>query len=129
MSLQYLKKEVRDGVNFGIQINIKVSHKLISARWALMFSTRWFYHSLIGMIKHFQSIQYSKFAISLQYLKNEVSHKTFYWKYNQQNFIYVIKYSSTTTAFVFYCDTKHPDILWGPVMFVVTLFNSISNMI
>ena len=26
------------------------------------------------------------------------------------------------TAFVLYCDAKHLDILWGPVMFVVTFF-------
>ena len=26
------------------------------------------------------------------------------------------------TTFVFYCDEKHLDILWGPVMFVVTCF-------
>ena len=30
MSLQYLKKEVKDEVDFFMQINIKVSYKLIS---------------------------------------------------------------------------------------------------
>ena len=30
MSVQYLKKEVRDKVDFGMQINIKASYKLIA---------------------------------------------------------------------------------------------------
>ena len=31
---------------------------------------------------------------------------------------YILK--SVAATFVFYCDTKHSDILWGPVMFIVT---------
>ena len=34
MSVQYLKKEVRDEVDFCMQINIKVAYKLISTLWA-----------------------------------------------------------------------------------------------
>ena len=73
MSLQYLKKEVRDEVDFlhvdkhqsFLQadfntLSIKVSYKVI-----LLL--------LLGMIKHSQSTQSNKFAISLQYLKKEVS--------------------------------------------------------
>ena len=69
MSLQYLKKEVRDEVDFlhvdkhqsFLQadfntLSIKVSYKVI-----LLL--------LLGMIKHSQSTQSNKFAISLQYLK------------------------------------------------------------
>ena len=42
MSLQYLKKEVRDKV--WMQININVFYKLISTLWASKFPTRWYYH-------------------------------------------------------------------------------------
>ena len=72
MSLQYLKKEVRDKVNFlhadkhqsflqvdfntlGIKISLKVILSL-----------------LMSMIKHSQRTQSNMFAISLQYLKKEV---------------------------------------------------------
>ena len=41
MPLQYLKKEV---LIFCIQINIKVSYKLISTLWASKFPTRCYYH-------------------------------------------------------------------------------------
>ena len=44
---------------FCIQTSMKVSYKLIL----------WF---LMGMVKHSQSYQNSKFAMSLQYLKKEV---------------------------------------------------------
>ena len=72
MSLQYLKKEVRDEVDFlhadkhqsFLQVDfntlgIKVSYKVILSL-------------LMGMIKHSQSTQSNKFAIFLQYLKKEV---------------------------------------------------------
>ena len=72
ISLQYLKKEVRDEVDFlhvdrdqsflHVDFNnlgIKVSYKVILSL-------------LMGMIKHSQSTQSNKFAISLQYLKKEV---------------------------------------------------------
>ena len=63
-SLQYLQKQVRDKVVFYMQINIKVSYKLILSL-------------LMGMIKR---IQINKFAISLQYFKKEVlsKHQGFY---------------------------------------------------
>ena len=71
MSLQYLKKEVRDEVDFlhadkhqsFLQVDfnilgIKVFYKILSL--------------LMDMIQHSQSTQSNKFAISLQYLKKEV---------------------------------------------------------
>ena len=77
MSLLYLKKEVRDEVNFlhvgkhqnFLQVDfnnlsIKVFYKVI-----LSF--------LMGMIKYSQSTQSNKLAIVLQYLTNEISHKAF----------------------------------------------------
>ena len=72
MSLQYLKKEVRDEVDFYhvdkhqgfLQVafntlGIKIPHKMILSL-------------LMGMIKHSQSTESNKFAISLQCLKKEV---------------------------------------------------------
>ena len=61
MSLQYLKKEIRDKVDFFYkQKNIKDFFKLI-----LSFS--------VCVVKHTWITQNNKFAISLQYLKKEVS--------------------------------------------------------
>ena len=73
MSLQYLKKEVRDEVEFlhadkhqsFLQVDfnnlgIKVSYKVILSL-------------LIVIIKHSQSTQSNKFAIYLQYIKKEIS--------------------------------------------------------
>ena len=85
---------------------------------------------LLGMIKHSQSTQNNKFAISLQYLKKEVSkgvhflhadeHQSFYKfglffflmevaRYGQstQNRKLVIFLQSVAATFVFYCDVKH----------------------
>ena len=72
ISLQYLKKKVGDEVEFlhadkneSLQqvdfntLGIKVSYKVILSL-------------LMGMIKYSQSTQSNKFAISLQYLKNEL---------------------------------------------------------
>ena len=77
MSLQYLKKDVRDEVDFlhvdkhqsflQVDLNtlsIKILNKVILSL-------------LIGMFKHSQSTQSIKLAITLQYLTNEVSHKAF----------------------------------------------------
>ena len=52
------------------------------------------------MTRHVQSTQNRKLV-------------TFYKKYYEE---------SITTAFVFCCDAKHLDILWGPVVFVGTCF-------
>ena len=86
ISLQYLEKEVRDGLDFlhadkyqsflPVDFNtldITVSYKVI-----LSF--------LMGMIKHSQSTQSNKFAISLQYLKKEVR--------NGVHFLHVDKHQS-----------------------------------
>ena len=65
MSLQYIKKEVREFI-FSLQMNIKVSYRLISTLWASKMPTRWYYHycwvwsSILKVLK----------VISLQYLYN-----------------------------------------------------------
>ena len=79
MSLQYLKKEVRDEVDFlhadkhqsFLQVDfntlsIKVFYKVILSL-------------LMGMIKHSQSTQSNKFAISLQYLKKKLGMEFIFW--------------------------------------------------
>ena len=72
MSLQYLKKEVRDEV-FCMQINIKVFYKLFQH-----FGYQSFLQGdTIIIDKHdqvSQSTQCSKFAIFLQYLRKDVRH-------------------------------------------------------
>ena len=59
MFLQYLKKKLEMKLIFCMQINIKVSYNVILSLLIL---------SLL-MIKHSQSTQSHRFAISLQYLK------------------------------------------------------------
>ena len=70
MSLQYLKKEVRDEVDLLHVDEHQVSYKLISTHWVSKFPTRWYYY--LGMIKHSQYTKSNKFLISLQYLNKEV---------------------------------------------------------
>ena len=74
MSLQYLKKEVRDEVNFFyMKKNIKDFFKLI-----LSFLT--------CVAKHGQITQKNKFAISMQYLQKEVN--------DEVNFLHPDKHKS-----------------------------------
>ena len=131
MFLQYLKKEVRDEVDFlhadkhqsFLQVDfntlsIKVFYKVILSL-------------LMGMIKHSQSTQSNKFAISLQYLKKKLGmefifcmqknikvstswHYRFRWKWLDMskvpeigNWQYFCNQKKRfATAFVFYCDAK-----------------------
>ena len=76
MFLQYLKKD-RDEVDFlhadKHQILLQVDFNPLSMK----VSYKVILSFLMGMIKHSQSTQCNKFAISLQYLKEEVSHKAF----------------------------------------------------
>ena len=72
MSLQYIKKEVRKGVHFQLadehQSFLQVDFNTLGIKdaYKVILSL------LLGMIKHSQSTQSNKFAISLQYLKKEV---------------------------------------------------------
>ena len=90
---------------------------------------------LLGMIKYSQSTQSNKFAVSLRYLKKEFrkgvqflhadEHQSFYklgllflmkvarHVQSIQNTKLVIFLQRVPAAFVFYCDPKHSDILWG----------------
>ena len=92
----------------------------------------------MSMINHSQITQSNKFSTSLQYLRKEVSsghfwyankHQSFYklvlsflmevarHVQNTQNrklvtFLQYIK-KNCCNSFVFFCDEKHSDILWG----------------
>ena len=70
MSLQYLKKKLEMKFIFCMQINIKVDFNTldINVSYKVILSL------LMGMIKHSQSTQSSKFAIFLHYP----------WNYNTQ---------------------------------------------
>ena len=59
LSLQYLKKEVNDEVNF-LCVD---RHESLIQIYSMI---------LMGMVKYSQSSQNSKFAMFLQYLENEV---------------------------------------------------------
>ena len=75
MSLQLLKKEVRNGVDFlhadKHQSFLQVDYNTLSIKvfYKLILSL------LIDIIKHSQSTQSNKLTIALKYLRNEVSHK------------------------------------------------------
>ena len=100
-----------------MQKNIKVSYKLILSLF-------------MGMIKHSQSTQMNKFVISLQYPKKEVwdgvhfleaginlmevaRHVQSFQKYEYGNIFAISEKKSVATAFLFCCDVKSSDILWG----------------
>ena len=82
MSSQYLKKKLEIKSIICMQINIKLSQKLISTVWASWFS-QGILLLLMGTFKHSQRTQSNKFAISLQYLKKEVRNRfIFYMQIN-----------------------------------------------
>ena len=66
MSLQDQKKRLEMKLSFFMQIDIKVSYKVISCKVILLLLT--------GLTKHFQSTQSNKFALSLKYLKKDGVH-------------------------------------------------------
>ena len=145
MSLQYLKKEVRDDIDFlhadkhqsYLQVDfnslgIKVSYKVILSL-------------LMDMIKHSRSIQSNKFALSLQHFKKEVhflhadKHQNFY-KMALSSLMEVARHVQSTQnrkllIFLQYIKKKVLQLLLcsivmqniqifyrGPVMFVVTCY-------
>ena len=72
-SLKYLKKEVRDEVDLlhvdKHQSFLQVNFNTLGIKDVYKMTLS----LLLGMIKHSQSAQSDKFAISLQYLKKEVT--------------------------------------------------------
>ena len=76
ISLQYLKKEVSDEVDF---LHAEKHESLLQIDIMI----------LMGMFKHSQSSQNSKFAMSLQYLKKEVR--------DEVNFLHADKHQFPTS--------------------------------
>ena len=137
MSLQYLKKEVKDGVDFLHADKHQSFLKFISTLWASKFPTRLILSLLMGMIKHSEITQSNKFAISLQYLKKEVRNGCHFWHADKRQSFYKLVLSflmevarhvqntqnrklviflqyikkNCRNSFVFYCDAKLSDIL------------------
>ena len=72
MSLQYLIKEVRDEVDFLHVDKLQSFQQADFNTLGLKDAYKVILKLLLGMIKHCQSTQSNKFAISLQYLKKEV---------------------------------------------------------
>ena len=85
------KKKLKMKLTFWMQINIKVSYKLISTLWASKFNTR-ILSLLMGMIKHSQSTQSNNFAISLQYLKKEVRNGVHFLHADKHQSFYKLDY-------------------------------------
>ena len=117
-----------------MQINIKVDFNTLGIK----VSYKGILSLLMAMIKHSQSTQSNKFAISLHHIKKEVKdgvhflhagkHQNFYKlalsflmevaRHVQSTqirklviFLQYIIENNVTTAFVFYCDAKYSDIL------------------
>ena len=116
--MQYLQKKVRGGVHFLHADEHQSFHKFV-----LSF--------LIEGARHVQSTQNRKLLIFLQYLEKkkifikctfcmQINMKascklilTFWVCLAKQNFTPVMKYCSAAIAFIFNCDVKHWNILWG----------------
>ena len=116
-SLQYLKKEVGDEVHF-LHAD-KVPMKLISSLWASKFPAKG-WSLLMGMIKHSQSIQSYRLAVSSQYLKKKVGWSSFFHVDKDQSFcklalwflmemIRRVQSAENRKLVIFYhwCDTMH----------------------
>ena len=136
MSLQYIKKEVRKGVHFQLadehQSFLQVDFNTLGIKdaYKVILSL------LLGMIKHSQSTQSNKLAISLQYLKIRSQEGSLCFacrrtskflqvrifvfdgsgqicpNYSKQE-VGNIFAKSVAAIFMFYCDAKHSDILRG----------------
>ena len=79
MSSQYLKKEVRDDINF---LHVDKHESFVQVDFnnlGIKVSFKWKLSLLMGMMKHFQSSQSIKFSISLQYFKKEVTNVVFFF--------------------------------------------------
>ena len=144
ISCNISKKKLEMKLTFWMQINIKVSYG-----WLQHFGHQSFLqgcrHDLdnvkgmvMGTIKHFQSTQSKKFAMTLQYLYKEIMNEV-YFGFHQDRSFYKLGYRflmkvakhvqsnqkrkfvkflqyikrSIATTFAFCCDTKHSDTLLG----------------
>ena len=119
MSSQYLKKEVRDDINF---LHVDKHESFVQVDFnnlGIKVSFKWKLSLLMGMMKHFQSSQSIKFSISLQYFKKEVTNVVFFFcmqiniKFLQVDIIVFDGIGQACSKYpkYFYCKSKHSDIL------------------
>ena len=138
MSLQYIKKEVRKGVHFQLadehQSFLQVDFNTLGIKdaYKVILSL------LLGMIKHSQSTQSNKFAISLQYLKKEVrkgvhflhadEHQSFY-KFGLLLVIEVTRYVQSTQnrKLVIFLQRKLQLLLCSIVMQNIQIFYGVQQ--
>ena len=152
MFLHYLKKKVRDEVNFCMQTKIKGSYKLILTLWASKFPTRWYYYwwarSSILIILKVTSFQYlyniSKKKLIMEFIfcmqiniKVSTSwHYCFWWKWSDiskvpkigRKLVIFLKCLKNKLSQLLLCFTVMQNILIfyrSLVMFAVTCFESI----
>ena len=134
--LYNIPKKLEMKLTFLMQINIKVSNSWFQqpGHQSFLQCDRHDHEivkdMVVVMIKHFQSTQSNKFAMSLQYLLKEVMNGVLdfwfklpifdessqtgpkYWKGKFVKFEQYIK-KIIATVFVFYCDARHSDTLLG----------------
>ena len=67
------KKKLEMKLIFCMQMKITVSYQLISTLLTSKFFTKWYHHHWLAWSSILKSTQSNKFAISLQYLKKEVT--------------------------------------------------------
>ena len=143
MSLHYLKKGVRDELDFWHADKHQSFLQFGFDTWSIKIYYKVILSLLMGMIKHSQSTQSNKFVISLQYFKKEVKdwiyflhadkHQSFcrlvlsflmemarYVQSTQNRKLVMFLEKSIITASLFYCDAKHSVIYWSSVMFGFT---------
>ena len=92
LSLKCLKKEVRDNVDF---LNADTHQSFLQVDFNTMGIRRRYkviLTLLMSMIKHSQSTQSNKFAISLRYLKKEVSNRVYFLDAVKHQNIYYLDY-------------------------------------
>ena len=138
MSLQYIKKEVRDEVDFLHADECKNFLQVDSSTLGIKVFYKMMRSLLMGMIYYSQSTQSNKFAISLQYLKKEVRNGVFdgssqtRWKYTEnRKLVNFLQYTKKKVMQLLLCSIvmQNIQILNGvPVMFVIVFEWSFSKM-
>ena len=88
ISLQYLKKELINEVDFFHADKHQSFLKLISTLWPSKFPTSLILSLLMDMIKYFQITQSKKFSICLQHLKKQVRNGGHFWHADKRQSFY-----------------------------------------
>ena len=131
LSLQYLKKEVRDGFFFACRKTSKfLQVGFIGFDESGQLCPKSDYRKLLIFLQYLRKKMLMKLIFCMQ-INIKVSYKLILTSWvclARQNFTSAIKYFSVATAFVFYYDAKHLDILRrsSPVVTCFTHFFVVS---